>query len=345
MRFFVAYGEDETTPRAIFPLRYDDTVVRRLRVRAFSLPHHAHLPLADFVVEPSPPNRRLLPALLRYLRSLPKTPWDVLFLPNTLEDSAVAYLVSAVAPRRHLAEPRKGCDYVPCTQPYEALRSGYTKSLRSNLKSYQNRLTREGSPAEYVFARTPGELNEAFTQFLAVEGSGWKGASGERSAIQLRPELVAFYRALIRRFGAQGDCEIQLLRLGGRCIAAGFHLRTDRTDYSLKIGYDEERKALSPGSLLLDACLRRFCENDEIDVANMVSDSEWQLAWGTRRLMVSDHWIVNLTARGAAAIVLLRARGVARVLWRRTALTISAVVQRLRGVVSRGRRIAKRQGT
>ena len=106
--------------------------------------------------------------------------------------------------------------------------------------------------------RDPESLSRSFEQFLEVEASGWKGASGTATAILLDTKLQAFYRQLMETFGQDGRCEINQLQIDGRIAAAQFALIAGETLSLLKIGYDQHFVDVAPGQLLLAHTVSRL---------------------------------------------------------------------------------------
>jgi CelD/BcsL family acetyltransferase involved in cellulose biosynthesis len=151
-------------------------------------------------------------------------------------------------------------------------------------------------------------MERCFGEFLTVENSGWKGRAGEATAIALHPQLECYYRRLLQAFGDRGDCELNLLRLNGQCIAAQFCVTMGGVWYLLKIGYDEQYAKHSPGSLLLEDVLVRLCANPEVKLANLASDASWHLNWNPRFVGMADYYLGAAGVAGDIAIFLVRLR-------------------------------------
>jgi CelD/BcsL family acetyltransferase involved in cellulose biosynthesis len=180
-----------------------------------------------------------------------------------------------------------------------------SKNFRSALRKSRNKLAREPD-LEFVRARTVQDVPDAFAQFLAVESSGWKGARG--SAIAADQRLTGFYRSLSERFTALDCFEINLLRVSGRCIAAQFCMRVDRTLSILKIGYDERYAQLAPGNMLLEHVLRRCNAERDIDVVDLASDASWHASWNPKSEQHLSVMVFNDTVRGRMAHALAQGK-------------------------------------
>lgn len=292
---------------AIFPLRLAMAVKRRLAIRTLEIPHHPHMNLTDFVFEKSADNADLARELLAYLRSNHAFTWDVLYLPLTATDSAVSHSMRRNSPPRRITDRRGSSNFIPCAGTYSEVTSRLAGSFRRNLRRLTRR-AQESGMLTYRYYRGPDELEEAFALFLEVEGLGWKGAGGTRSAIRFHPELLQFYRGLMRESAQTRSCIINLLFLGETCIAGQYCLLVDGVLHILKIGYNERFAHLSPGNLLIDQVLRAWSGQGEIRGISFVLDAPWTAIWQPESIPVFDHYICNTTWRGWAVYSWHRAR-------------------------------------
>ena len=161
---------------------------------------------------------------------------------------------------------------------------------------------------EFISARSRPEIDRALDEFLAVEASGWKGAAGERGAINLDGRILSFYQSLTNNFSRIGACEINLLRAEGRCIAGQFCLVTGDTSYILKIGYDEDYAQVAPGNMLLEHIIQRYLREGAIKYVNLVTDTPWHSCWKPSSYAVSRAWVFNTTSAGLTAYSMLQAK-------------------------------------
>ena len=147
----------------------------------------------------------------------------------------------------------------------------------------------------FVTATDDADLAAEFETFLDVEASGWKGESGDRTAIRLRREgSLAVYRALLSLRGDEDHCEINALYAEGRCIASQLCMRTGGEFAALKIGYDESYSRLAPGMLLREHIVDRCCQDPDITRMNWLSESAWQRPWHPD----TDHAAARLRGHG-----------------------------------------------
>ena len=304
LRFFVAYAGEE--PVAILPLALRQQRVSGVPLRALEIPDGGS-PTREPVLGGGAP-ARLVASFAEYLGASQPEGWDVLALRALPESSAAWRSLTAVAPRRLIVEDSGGCDFLPCVSREERL-AGLSKNFRGALRKARNKLAQQPG-VEFVRARTPAEIEAAVAEFLAVEGSGWKGSAGSAVASHARKE--AFLRGVARRFAAVGCAEVNLLRAEGTAIAAQFCVRVGRRLTIEKIGYDERYARLAPGNMLLEHVLDRCHAEGDVDEVDLVSDAPWHRPWkaSSRRRLTA--LVFSASARGRAAWALGRGKELLR---------------------------------
>jgi CelD/BcsL family acetyltransferase involved in cellulose biosynthesis len=121
----------------------------------------------------------------------------------------------------------------------------------------------------------------AFHEFLALEGSGWKG----RGATALRddPRVRAFAETAIKGLARRGLIAIDRIDLDGRPIAMLIRLGGPVQFVAWKIAYDEAESVFSPGVRVFEQATQRmladlrFAEADSLAVAtHPLAGSRWQ---------------------------------------------------------------------
>jgi CelD/BcsL family acetyltransferase involved in cellulose biosynthesis len=167
---------------------------------------------------------------------------------------------------------------IDCDRPFDALHATLSKNLRGNLRTAKNRLA---PVADVRFAESDAapDLLRAFDDFVEVEASGWKGASGTRSAVALRASQLAFHREIMNTLVRPNRCEVSGLYAEGRCIASQFCVQTGAELAVLKMGFDERYARCSPGQLLFERAVQRYCADDSIKRVNMLGDAAWIAVW------------------------------------------------------------------
>ena len=320
--FYVAYDSGE--PVCVIPLRRKMRRWNGIPVRVLEFPEHPHLPIFDFIFEPIAERTTLIPEFVEYLREESSDPWELLFLGNVLEDSSVWTSLSADPIEDAMVESGPLCDYLDNT-PYPQQLEKMSKNFRGNLRKARNKLAKEDA-TEFVTVTDPVEIGEALKTFLEVEGSGWKRTSG--TAIDCDAKLVAFYQSLAEHYAREGACEIHLLRLSGRCIAAQFCLRVEKSLYILKIGYDEAYSRFAPGNMLLEHLLQRSISTGDTEEINLISDASWHADWKPKTLKRNTIVVFNRSLPGRAMRFLALAKNELRPTYRRHVKPFLARLQR-----------------
>ncbi len=149
--------------------------------------------------------------------------------------------------------------------------------LRRNLRRLRKQLTQKGV-VRAECANTPEALEAAYSQFLTVEASGWKGTKANATAIKTNHSLKQFYQSLLTPTTPGIEPEINLLWFDDQCIAVQFGLLTEHCLSLLKIGYDEQFAQFSPGYLLLESVLEQAQERG-INTLSLVTSPPWADRW------------------------------------------------------------------
>ena len=149
--------------------------------------------------------------------------------------------------------------------------------LRRNLARHERNLRADQCLSYQIStAYEPAAISTAMAEFLTLESSGWKGESG--TAILNDSSLTQFYEGLLQFADTHCALEVHQLYLGSTCVAAQLALRCETTLYLLKIAYDEQHAAHSPGSLLLRYALQHSTQ-DNTQILSLVSAPDWASRW------------------------------------------------------------------
>lgn len=182
-------------------------------------------------------------------------------------------------------EKTRGIDYAA----YLAQRDG---QLRSTIERKRRRFERQpGARLEILTA--PSELERGLAAYLAVHARSWK-----------EPEpFPGFIPAFVRRFGALGAIHLGVAWVDDRPLAAQIWLSWGRRATIAKLVYDDDAKALSPGTVLTAHMLEDALDAaryDEIDLGR--GDDPYKKLWLRERRPVYGVFAANLrTPRGLIA--------------------------------------------
>jgi CelD/BcsL family acetyltransferase involved in cellulose biosynthesis len=139
------------------------------------------------------------------------------------------------------------------------------KDSRRELRRLERRLGEIGK-LSYEECRLPEDMERWIDEFVALEGSGWKGRLG--SALGSTEANRRFFLRAAREGARQGRLQMLGLRVDGRPVALKCNFLaaagTQRVGFTFKIGYDEAYSKYSPGTLLELENIRRFHARPEL---------------------------------------------------------------------------------
>lgn len=155
-------------------------------------------------------------------------------------------------------------------------RAGASRNLGHDVERRLRRLCEAGAVCIELRDGRDG-LADALEEGLAVESSGWKGASGTAIASQLA--TTRFYEGVAAWAASRGWLRLALLRLDGRAIAFQLDLEALGAYYSLKIGYDPAYERFSPGKLLMYEMVSRAMALRLTSYELLGTDEPWKSRW------------------------------------------------------------------
>jgi hypothetical protein len=114
----------------------------------------------------------------------------------------------------------------------------------------------------------------AWDDYQAVFRASWKGEEGS----------FAFLRALAVQEGAAGTLRLGIARKDGQAIAAQLWLIENGEATIHKLAYREDKKSLSPGTILGEAMFRRALDVDRVDMIDYgTGDDAYKKDWMEER--------------------------------------------------------------
>jgi CelD/BcsL family acetyltransferase involved in cellulose biosynthesis len=218
--------------------------------------------------------------------------------------------------------------YVDTTADWEKFEEALTKSRRQKVRRTQRRLGEQGEIAIEVSDGTE-DLDRDLSEFLQLEGSGWKVEKG--TAIHLQPETQRFYQEMAAWAASIGLLRLSFMRVGGRPVAVECTIDDGAHRYLLKLGYDPEFARYGPGVILQLTEVRRALEEGRTyEMGTGMNKIKEELMNAQRT--IEDVAVFPRSARGALA---RRTVGVRQVAYRRA--RGSTLLRRSRDAVRRVR--------
>jgi CelD/BcsL family acetyltransferase involved in cellulose biosynthesis len=134
----------------------------------------------------------------------------------------------------------------------------FNSDRRSDLRRARRRAEKEGEVTSVVMSPRREELGPLLEEIFRVEAAGWKGREGTALAGDvLRRE---FFTEFASGAADAGILRLAFLRIGERTAAVQLAAECGGRFWLLKVGYDEEFKRSSPGTLLMLETVRRAAE-------------------------------------------------------------------------------------
>ena len=173
---------------------------------------------------------------------------------------------------------------------------------------------------EEYMAQRPGELRETVRRRLRraaelaceiITGPDIAGGLADYERVYARswkvPEpFPRFNAVMMGHAAAHGALRLGLLREDGQAIAAQIWLVANGRAMVAKLGHDEARKKLSPGTVLTAHMIRHLLDIERVDVLDFGrGDDPYKAAWTTRREQRIGLMLAN-PRRPAGALAIAR---------------------------------------
>jgi len=274
--FFAVSCRDELV--AVLPFRRIAIDLAGVEVRALQLLSNVleAATVRDIVLPAPSAHPELLDVLVRHFDRTEGS-WDLLSFPGLLQESGAVGAIG-LSPKLPLTCTPAGLgsriELVSCgdsDQPFARLSKGF----RQNLRTAHNNL--RGQDVRFITATTPSELAECYPAFLSVESSGWKGEEG--TSVARQPIVDKFLQNVMAHFGPRGECEIHLMSVDDRTVAAMFCVVIDDVCFIARTGYDETFSKVSPGHLILEYVIRRRGAAGHLKAVTPYNSPRWFEAW------------------------------------------------------------------
>lgn len=258
-----------------------------------SLPGNHWSSAGDFLLDPSSDVERVCHALIVALQ---EQAWLLLRFEGLAGDADHWQAFCDAVERQHLTFARRHrfkIDLVRIAGEWEDYFASRSRNHRRHIRKSRERAEREGDIVLVTHDDlAPDAVEPLLRSCFEIENGGWKGAT--RSAVLSVPGVWDFYLAQARQLAAWGQLRIVLLWHSGRPIAYEYGWLGKGAYFSLKVGYDEAFRHLTPGQLLRAQLIERsFSEGlvDWIDFFGPASDATSK--WATDQYCVDRLVIAN----------------------------------------------------
>jgi len=265
---------------AAAPMMRSRTDIYGFKVRTLHAIYNPHTPRFDFIIGNNE-DPRLYEAIWNEL--IAENGCEAIILAQIPEGSLTTAILEKLAKRNDWmtgqwkapASPfiKLGCDYETF---FNTLGSG----CRFNLTKRYARLTKNG-PVDVEVVTEARAVDDAMRDGLRIEAAAWKGEKG--TAMLSDPAVAEFYTKLARRQADLGQLRLTFLRVAGKRIAFNYLLQSRRKLYAVKIGYDPQYHAFSPGNMLLNLIIKDACECGIEEYDLLGGDDSWKFQWTSHK--------------------------------------------------------------
>jgi hypothetical protein len=273
---------------ALFPLE------QRARFRGLPFPHlalwqHLHCFLCTPLLHREH-GRACLAAFLGWLAGRSRggrvIEWGDIAADGPFFELLTAALDEAGGPR-HCAHHQKRALLRPRAGGEAYLQESLPGKSRKEFRRLERRMADMG-PVEYVEFGPGDDLESWIRAFLAMEGGGWRGASG--TSLDSTESGRRFLLSVASGVARQGRLMMLGLRAGGRFVALKINLLSGEGSFAFKIAFDEGYSRFSPGTLLELENIRRFHDRPGLRWMDSCADADHFMAnrlWLDRRALVT----------------------------------------------------------
>ena len=182
------------------------------------------------------------------------------------------------------------------TEPLMSLSRNRRGQLRRKL-----RRARELGEVCFEMQTSADDLERAFSEFVRIEASGWKGRAGTALA-QDDPQRVALRQYLLAS-EVRDAVRIPTMRVGDEIAAMHLDVVSGGRLWSLKTAIDESFRDVMPGFHLYEFSIRAAA-HEGLDVYEFLGDCEpVKEMWGAGPLELQRRRFYPPTPRGGVALV------------------------------------------
>jgi len=186
---------------------------------------------------------------------------------------------------------------------WDAYFAARSRNHRRHMRVIHNRAISEGRLQLVSLANPPQEQIEALLcRGFAVEDQSWKGQGG--TSTLRTPGALSFFVEQGKLLSASGHLLLTFLVLNDHDIAFEYGWQSKGIYHSLKVGYDENYRHLSPGQLLRYEMMQELFNEKELHAVDYLGPlSDATAKWSTRTYPVSKLFIASrLSGRLALSI-------------------------------------------
>ncbi|MCW8934285.1 MAG: GNAT family N-acetyltransferase [Gammaproteobacteria bacterium] len=194
-----------------------------------------------------------------------------------------------------------GSQFLTNITDMHSFESTMSSRRKSDLRRSRKRLNELGDSSYKIWNPSTSEIENVLDIAFKIENSGWKQRNN--STILSNKHMKQFIMEIFKKF-SNGVSTVGLLYSNNAAIACNLSFTYAETLWIIKIGYIEEYKRCSPGTLLTHEMIRYCCENNITNIEFLGSKERWIELWrpNERKYMTFLYYPVSYS--GLKAIVI-----------------------------------------
>jgi len=281
-------------------------------IRAGRLPANEWSVSGELLLDPAAASPAVADALTAAVSELP---WPLLWLEDARADAASWRLLADAMGRAGMSSHYRELlrlGRIDARGDWETYRRTWSRKHRQGMARHARRLEQLGEVRLDLLSRlAPDEVEPWLRRGLEIEDRSWKGRAG--TSVLRTPGMFDFYLRQARQLAAWGQLALAFLYSSGRPLAFAYGLWAKRAFHSIKVGYDPDFAAYSPGQLLRYFLFERLFREPGCTAIEYVVPSEAHRKWrpetySVGRLVVAPGGWMGRAALAAYAAV-RRCRG------------------------------------
>lgn len=198
------------------------------------------------------------------------------------------------------------CPVLQLPATWDVYLRGLSKSLRYEARRMEKGPYADGS-ARIHTATTPADARRFLGALFDLHARRWKrrGLPGAFS----RRRVQRFHEDYVALAAATGRLRLSVLEHDGAPIGAIYAMRSGQGTFFYQSGFDPEAKALSPGTVLVAASIRRAIEDGCAEFDFLRGEEAYKLRWRPQRVERNFRIVEPLRSGMCRAAVALHQTG------------------------------------
>jgi CelD/BcsL family acetyltransferase involved in cellulose biosynthesis len=217
------------------------------------------------------------------------------------ESPLLAAVAKAAAGRAAVVKrPQASCPYIQLDESWLDPLSHLNAGRRSDLRRARRKAEQLGSVTTEIIRPEVDEVSSLLAEALDIEERSWKGQSG--TALARDPQRARFFADFARRAAETESLRMCFLRIGEQRVAMQVALEQQGGFWLLKVGYNAEYAACSPGIWLMHDTIA-YAARQQLATYELLGKSDaWTQVWTKTERACASLRVYPYNARGMTAL-------------------------------------------